>query len=95
MFPIIVIPIKYNNLLHFTVFKNSQTFLLVLCLIPEALYENVKYYCHVTDENIHVTDENIQVENTVIRPKSLNSHVIEVRIKTVSSDSMYSILNSS
>lgn len=88
MLPITAIPIKYNNLLHFTVFKNSQTFLLVLCLIPEALYENVKYHCHLTDENM-------QVENTVISPKSLNSHVIEVRIKTISSDSMYSILNSS
>ena len=88
MLPITVIPIKYSNLLHFTVFKNSQTFLLVLCLIPEALYENVKYHCHLTDENI-------QVENTVISPKSLNSYITEVRIKTISSDSMYSILNSS
>lgn len=88
MLPIRVIPIKYNNFLHFTVFKSSQTFLLVLCLILEALYENVKYHCHLTDENI-------QVENTVICPKSLNSYIIEVRIKTISSDSRYSILNSS
>lgn len=69
-------PIKYSNLLHFIVFNNSQTFLFVLCLIPEVLYENVKYHCHLTDENIQVENSNLFKVTELIHNRDENQNRI-------------------